>query len=627
MRHGFIKVACATPSVKVADCKFNTDRIISLIENAKEEGVHLLVLPELCVTGSTCQDLFRSQTLLESAKDCISEIALAVPRNMIAVFGAPVSASGRLFSCAVVASDKKILGLIPKTFIPSNQSQFSKPLNSETTADFAGTSVPMGTNLTFTCEQMPSFCLACEVGEDYENALSPVEKLALSGATVIACPCAQSQYSGMGLKRLNTVKQKSERLVAGYVLANAGFGESTTDYVFTASNIISENGRVLTRQRMKEDRLLVSELDLQLLEHDRFSNLAFKNNYETNNNTIFFSIEMGETSLTRKIDCSPFIPEEIEKQNHRAEEILNLQSLGLEKRILHTNAKTAIIGISGGLDSTLALLATVKAFDRLNMDRSDIICVTMPCFGTTSRTKTNAQILVEELRCTLKTINIANAVSAHFEDIEQDPENYDAAFENSQARERTQVLMDMANQKNGLVVGTGDLSELALGWATYNGDHMSNYAVNSDIPKTLVQNIVRYVADTSDNEVLKNTLYSILETPISPELVPGKQETENIVGPYELHDFFLYYTLRYGFQGSKIYRLAKYAFDGVYDEQTILKWLKTFIRRFFSQQFKRSCMPDGPKVLSIGLSPRGEWAMASDACASQWLEELESSLS
>lgn len=631
MRHGFIKVAAATPQVRVADCEYNSTKILALIASAMEEGVHLLVLPELCVTAYTCGDLFLQQTLIESAREWTLRIAAEVPRNMVVVFGAPIEFRGKIHNCAIVASNGKILGVVPKINIPNYQEfyeirWFAPALPHEEMVDFGDYQVPMGKKLIFTCNQLPDFRLACEVCEDLWVPNPPSVNHTINGATVIANLSASDEYAGKCDYRQRLVEGQSARLVCGYIYADAGLGESTTDLVFTGNDIICEDGQCVAHHSMCEDKLLVTELDVQRLAHER----RMKNTFVTTNDKeyryIGFDIEMGETMLTRTYERLPFIPSDPEERFARAEEVLRLQSLGLVSRMTHIRSKVAVIGISGGLDSTLALLVTARAFDRMKYSRNDIICVTMPCFGTSDRTKNNAVDLVRELGASLMTVDIKESVLKHFEDIGQDPDTFDVTYENSQARERTQVLMDLANKLNAIVIGTGDLSELALGWATYNGDHMSNYGVNAGVPKTLVRALVEHEANCSDNENLRDILMSIIDTPISPELVPGKQETEDLVGPYELHDFFIYHTLRWGCSPSKVYRLAKYVFENRYSDQVIAKWLETFYSRFFAQQFKRSCLPDGPKVGSVSLSPRGDWRMPSDATVKEWKRELRAEL-
>lgn len=631
MRHGFIKVAAATPAIRVADCNYNADKILDLVKDAHEEGVHLLVLPELCVTGYTCQDLFFQQALLESAKDNSLRIASRVPRNMVVVFGAPVELRGKIHNCAIVASAGKVLGIVPKINIPNyqefyEQRWFTPALPNEELVEFGDQQVYLGGKLIFTCNQIPYFRLACEVCEDLWVPNPPSVNHAINGATVIANVSASDEYAGKSDYRANLVLGQSARLICGYIYSDAGTGESTTDVVYTGNNIICEDGQILASHKLNEDKLLITELDLERLEHERRIRNTFVTTNDKEYRYIGFDIEPGETALTRKVEKMPFVPEDPTTRDSRFEEVLTLQALGLRMRLLHTKCKTAVVGISGGLDSTLALLVTTKAFDMLELDRRNIICVTMPCFGTTERTKNNAMEMVELLGCRLLTVNITAAVRQHFADIGQDENKYDVTFENSQARERTQVLMDIANKYNGMVIGTGDLSELALGWATYNGDHMSMYGVNAGVPKTLVRNLVGYYSRTSADAELSAVLESVLATPISPELVPGKQETEDLVGPYELHDFFIYHVLRWGCSPSKVFRLAKYAFQNEYSDDVILKWLRTFYRRFFTQQFKRSCLPDGPKVGSVALSPRGDWRMPSDACVKAWQDELENSL-
>ena len=631
MTHGFIKVATATPSIKVADCRHNADKILSLVRRAHEEGVHLLVLPELCITGYTCQDLFLQQALLESAQENAIKVASKVPRNMVVVFGAPVELRGKLHNCAIVASAGKVLGIVPKINIPNyleyyEQRWFSPALPNEEIVEFGDQSVVMGGKLIFTCNQLPYFRLACEVCEDLWVPNPPSVNHAINGATVIANVSASDEFVGKAAYRYNLIESQSARLICAYVYADAGEGESTTDLVFSGNNQICEDGKTLASTKMETDELLITEIDLEHLEHDRRLRNTFVTTNDKEYRYIGFDIEPGETAISRKVESMPFVPEDGKQRNARSEEILNLQCMGLKQRLRHIGCRTALIGISGGLDSTLALLVTVRAFDSLGLDRKGIVCVTMPCFGTTERTKTNAMSMVERLGCTLEIVDIKKAVMQHFDDIGQDPEQYDVTYENSQARERTQILMDIANKMNGIVVGTGDLSELALGWATYNGDHMSMYGVNAGVPKTLVRHLVGYVAKTTDDPELSEILLSVMATPISPELVPGKQETEDLVGPYELHDFFLYHVIRWGSSPSKVLRLAHQAFGDRYDMQTIVKWLRTFYRRFFTQQFKRSCLPDGPKIGSVSLSPRGDWRMPSDACVKVWQTELESSL-
>lgn len=605
MRHGFIKVASATPTLKTADCSFNASAIIRLIQEAHEQGVHLLVLPQMCVTGATCGDLIYQQSLLDCAQTCAAGIVASVPRNMVVVFGSPVRHMGKVYNCAVVASASKVLGLVPR-----------EEVSCET--DFAEQRVVMDRNLIFTCNQLPSFRLACTLEKDISSPKITAVSHTLNGATVIATLSSVPETSGTGDYRKELYQSLSRSLACAFVYAGAGKGESTTDHVFTGPDMVCENGKTLAHQSLRPDRLLVTELDVQSLEFARSVRKSFHPEDGQFYRTRDFDIEMGETSLTRKYERFPFLKTD-------CEEVLRLQALGLEGRLEHINCRRVILGISGGLDSTLALLVAVRAFDNLGYDRSGITCVTMPCFGTTDRTRNNAEELVRELGASFMTVDIKAAVSQHFEDIGQDCNKYDAAYENAQARERTQVLMDLANRTGGLVVGTGDLSELALGWATFNGDHMSNYGVNASVPKTLVRALVEYEASRTGSVKLAQVLASIVDTPISPELVPGKQQTEDLVGPYELHDFFLYRMMKDGCSASKILRLARYVFDD-YDTDTIAKWLRTFCTRFFSQQFKRNCMPDGPDATGMSLSPRGGWEMPSDASSVVWKRELEEEL-
>lgn len=631
MRHGFIKVAAATPVVKVADCQFNSDNIIELIKDASLEGVHLLVLPELCVTAYTCGDLFFQQNLLDSARDCILRISTEVPKNMVVVFGAPVELRGKIHNCAIVASAGKILGVVPKLNIPNygefyEQRWFTPGLANEEFLELGDQKVVMSGKLIFTCNQLSSFRLACEVCEDLWVPNSPSVNHTINGATVIANVSASNQYYGKSTYRNKLVQGQSGKLVCGYVYADAGEGESSTDLVYTGQNMICENGVCLAQHSSHEGQLLISELDLQMLEDERRKHNTFVTTNDSSYRYIGFDIEPGETSLTRPIEKNPFVSENIKKMTAECHEIFKLQTLGLKRRLTHVNANSAVIGISGGLDSTLALLVTVNAFDMMGLDRENIICVTMPCFGTSDTTKNNAVAMVQNLGCRLIKIDITESVRQHFADIGQSENNYDTTFENAQARERTQVLMDLANKENAIVIGTGDLSELALGWATYNGDHMSMYGVNAGVPKTQVQAIVKIYAKECESDELREILYSVLETPISPELIPGGQETEDFVGPYALHDFFIYYVIKGACSPSKVYRLAKYAFGVEYSESEILKWLRVFYRRFFAQQYKRSCLPDGPKVGPVTLSPRGDWRMPSDASVHEWKYELENSL-
>ena len=618
MKHGFIKVAAATPSVRVSDCEYNTGKILLLIKRAAEKKVHLLVLPELCVTGYTCGDLFLQEELIENAEKSISVIAEHVPEDMVVVFGAPVRHKGKLHNCALVASAGKLLGITPKINIPNykefyEQRWFTPALKNEETVKIGKFTVVMNSKLIYTCRQMPSFRLACEVCEDLWVPNPPSVNHTINGATVIANLSASNEYADKSEYRYSLVTGQSARLACGYIYADAGEGESTTDLVYTGHDMICEAGVCLAHHSLKPDELLVTEIDLQKLEYERRMRNTFVTTNDKDYRFVDFDIRKTDTELTLNISPYPFLPHDSTLKSGYFEQILILQALGLKRRLEHVRAEKAIIGISGGLDSTLALIVTVKAFEMMKRPLSDILCITMPCFGTSDRTRSNAEKLADSLGCSFKTIDITDAVTAHFKDIDQDASKYDVTYENAQARERMQILMDLANKESGLVVGTGDLSELALGWTTFNGDHMSNYSVNCGVPKTLVHALVRYTGETTDDKALSDVLFSICDTPISPELIPGKQETESAIGPYILHDFFMYYFLRWGFSSEKILRLAVYVFKGVYSTDKIRETLNTFFRRFYSQQFKRNCIPDGPKVGLLSLSPRGDWRMPSDA--------------
>lgn len=637
MKHGFIKVAAATPEVKVADCIWNGEQTIKLIEEAEEQGVKVLVFPELGITGYTCGDLFLQDTLLDAAQKTMWKIVESTEGKDVFVFvGLPLQVRDKLYNVAAAIQNGELLGLIPKQYIP-NYSEFYEARHfhagpAETADIFVdGLLVPFGQNIIFTCEEL-GMTLAAEICEDLWTRIPPSNLHALAGANVIVNLSASNELVGKGTRRRNLVKGQSSQLLAAYIYACAGEGESTTDSVFAGHNMIAENGKILAEKRFATG-LCVSEIDVQKLRSERRRIGSFMTEEREDYTEIIFKYPtlasgVPETGLTRPVAKSPFVPADAARCRERAEEITMIQALGLKKRLQHTGCKSAVIGISGGLDSTLALLITCKAFDLSGIPRNGITSVTMPCFGTTDRTYNNALTLARELGTTVREVNIANSVRKHFEDIGQEETNHDVTYENSQARERTQVLMDIANQTNGMVIGTGDLSELALGWATYNGDHMSMYGVNADLPKTLVRYLVAFFAEEAETPTLATVLKDILDTPVSPELLPPtdgqiSQKTEDLVGPYELHDFFLYYMLRFGFAPKKIFRLAKHAFAGEYEDAVILKWLKNFYRRFFSQQFKRSCLPDGPKVGSVGVSPRGDLRMPSDACARLWLEEIE----
>lgn len=634
MKHGFIRMAAATPDVRVADPQFNRTEICALIREGIERKAKLMVFPELALTAYTCGDLFGQDALLAGAKRELKEILKETEgSDLLAFIGMPWERGGKLYNAAVAVQNGKILGIVPKRNLP-NYSEFYERRYFEpgneipVMVNWEGQHFPMGTNLLFACEEMPSFVAAAEICEDAWVPCPPSIRHAAAGATVIVNCSASDETTGKDAYRRSLMNGHSASLVCGYVYANAGEGESTQDLVFGGQNLISENGACLAESRRFVNDTIYADMDLERLISERRRLTTYPVCEDGGYMTVKFHIMEEEYKLERMIDPMPFVPKDEGQRNRRCEEILSIQAMGLKKRLSHTNCSNAVIGISGGLDSTLALLVTVRAFDMLGLPRNQIHAVTMPCFGTTDRTYQNACLMTEKLGAELTEIDIKEAVTIHFRDIGQDKDNHDVTFENSQARERTQILMDLANRVSGMVIGTGDMSELALGWATYNGDHMSMYGVNASVPKTLVRHLVRYYADTCGEDELKRVLLDVLDTPVSPELLPPKegeiaQKTEDLVGPYELHDFFLYHILRYGCRPSKVFRLAKAAFDGEYDSETILKWLKVFYRRFFSQQFKRSCLPDGPKVGSVAVSPRGDLRMPSDASSRLWLEELE----
>lgn len=635
MKDGFVKTAAVTPALRVADCDYNTDKIIECIKTASNSGAVVIAFPELSVTGYTCSDLFLQQTLLDAAECSIAKIIDNTKDiNAVSVVGVPVRNGSSLYNCAAVICKGELLGLVPKINIP-NYSEFYEcrhftPGKDTVILNFAGFETAILPKAVFRCESLPQLCLGVEICEDLWVTSPPSETLSTAGATVIVNPSASDETVGKREYRKSLVQLHSAKEIAAYIYADCGFGESTTDLVYSSHNIISENGTVLAESPRFSENIVYADIDVFKLESERRRMNTFTYDSSCDTEEIFFNLELSETKLSRSFDTNPFVPSDNNKIKERCNEILAIQATGLATRLKHTGICKAVIGLSGGLDSTLALIASVHAFDMLKLDRKNIITVTMPCFGTTKRTKSNAEKLSEAYGVTFIEVNITNAVNQHFADINQDPNKLDVTYENSQARERTQVLMDIANKNNALVIGTGDLSELALGWATYNGDHMSMYAVNSSIPKTLVRYITRFEADNHTG-ILSKVLFDILDTPVSPELLPPKngdiaQKTEEIVGPYELHDFFLYYFVRFGFKPSKILRIAKIAFKEQYDDKTIITWLKVFIRRFFSQQFKRSCLPDGPKVGSVTLSPRGDFRMPSDASVRLWLDELESAI-
>ena len=639
MKFGFITVAAAIPSVKVADTEYNIKQIEDFVAQAEGRGVEIIVFPELSVTGYSCQDLFLQQLLVEQAEVAVMQLLdFSRKLDIICIVGAPVNISGSLYNCAVVIQHGVILGIIPKTYVP-NYGEFyekrwftsSKDLK-PTDIRYAGNSVSItpGPTLFRTSDNA---LFGVEICEDVWAAEPCSNKLALAGADIIFNLSASDELIGKHIYLMNLLSQQSARTISGYVYSGCGFGESTQDVVYGGNALIYENGTLLSEsERFSfKPQMIVNQIDIEKLRVERQKNTTFVNCRDDSNAVIKQTavVQPKNFSLLREIDALPFVPDDNDME-HSCNEIFSIQVAGLAKRIMHTACKHLIVGISGGLDSTLALLVCVKTFDKLGMNRKGIVGVTMPGFGTTDRTYNNALSLMNSLGVTIREISIADSVKVHFNDIGHDISVHDVTYENSQARERTQILMDLSNQLKGMVVGTGDLSELALGWATYNGDHMSMYGVNAGIPKTLIKYLVRDVAYNAVDEKSRNTLLDIIDTPISPELIPAeedgtiKQKTEDLVGPYELHDFFLYYFLRFGFRPSKIYLLARKAFDAAdYEDDTIKHWIKVFFHRFFTQQFKRSCLPDGPKVGSVSLSPRGDWRMPSDASSVLWLKECE----
>ena len=634
MKDGFITVATATPQVAVADCEANAQAILACINEMAAAHAKVMVLPELCITGYTCSDLFWQTKLLDEAEAALSVIAEGSRQvDALIAVGMPLRVAGKLLNVAAILCRGKLLGFVPKVNLPAyNEFYETRHFMSGSadmgTVQFGGEEIPVGTNLLFSCENVVDLCVAAEICEDLWVPNPPSVQHALAGASVICNLSASDEMVGKGSYRRDLVAGQSARLVCAYLYATAGEGESTTDLVFGGQNLIAENGTVLAESATFENEINVATIDVQRLASERRRMSTFPAAESKEYREISFALVEEETKLARFFDADPFVPSNADQLSDRCEEILNIQALGMKKRLAHTHAKSAVVGISGGLDSTLALLVTARAFDMLGLPRKGIVAVTMPGFGTTDRTYNNAVAMIKSLGATFKEVPIAKAVMQHFADIDHDASIHDVTYENSQARERTQILMDIANQANGFVIGTGDLSELALGWATYNGDHMSMYAVNASVPKTLVRHLVRHYADTSADEVLAGVLYDVLDTPVSPELLPPEdgaisQKTEDLVGPYELHDFFLYQMLRMCFPPAKIYRVAKEAFAGRYSNETILKWLRTFYWRFFSQQFKRSCLPDGPNVGSVAVSPRGDLRMPSDACVSAWIKEVE----
>ena len=634
MKDRFIKVAAATPDIRVADAAYNARQICRMIDETEKEGAGVVVFPELCMTGYTCGDLFAQEILLKDAMEGLRQVAdYTKDKGGIYFVGLPLPVEGELYNAAAAINRGQVLGFTTKSFLPNygefyEMRQFCEGPKQARLIRFDGRDIPFGPQLLFAAKEMEELIISAEICEDVWCPVPPSIQAAREGAVLIVNCSASDETIGKASYRRSLIEGQSARLICGYIYANAGEGESTTDLVFGGHNLIAENGVLLAEGERFENGVVYTEVDIQRLLGERRKNTTFQMSRERRLMRIPFHITAKSVRLTRSFPSRPFVPGEEKERAKRCEEILHIQAMGLKKRLSHTGSKSVVVGISGGLDSTLALLVAAKAFDALSKDRSGIIAVTMPCFGTTDRTYQNACRMSVKLGASLREVPVAEAVAQHFRDIGHDIDRHDVTYENAQARERTQVLMDIANQTGGLVLGTGDMSELALGWATYNGDHMSMYGVNASVPKTLVRHLVHYYADTCEDGELKEVLYDVLDTPVSPELLPPKdgqiaQKTEDLVGPYELHDFYLYYMLRFGYRPSKIYRLALRAFDGEYDKETILKWLTTFYHRFFGQQFKRSCLPDGPKVGTVALSPRGDWRMPSDASAAAWLEDLK----
>lgn len=634
MKHGFIKTAAVSPVIKVADTEYNADRIIESVADAHKNGAKIIVLPELCLTGYTCHDLFLQDTLLQGAISGLIKILRETADIDALIFvGLPLEKDQKLYNVAAVLNKGQILAFIPKQNLPNyaefyEHRHFAAGNQKAETVLFQNKEIPFGTDILFSSDAILGLCVACEVCEDLWAPDPPNTRHALAGASIIVNLSASNETVGKEDYRRLLLKATSGRLLAGYIYASAGEGESTQDIVFGSHNMIAENGSLLAESERFTGETIYADLDIKRIRGERRRNTTFQTKGKESYLVIPFTIMNEETALKREFDRTPFVPADFYKKEQRCEDILKIQAFGLKKRLDHTQSKTAIIGLSGGLDSTLALLVTVRAFELSSMPKEQIIAVTMPCFGTTDRTYQNACRLAGILGTTLMEIDLKRSVLQHFKDIGHDENIHDVTYENGQARERTQVLMDLANKTGGMVIGTGDMSELALGWATYNGDHMSMYGVNCGVPKTLVRHLVRHFADTYGNKELTEILADVLDTPVSPELLPPSdgtisQITEDLVGPYELHDFFLYYMLRFGYEPDKIYRIAVQTFSGIYDQAELLKWLKVFYRRFFTQQFKRSCLPDGPKVGSVAVSPRGDLRMPSDACMTLWMEKLE----
>lgn len=638
---GYIRTACAVPVIKTGDCVANGEEIIGLCEAAWEKQTGIVVFPELCVTGYTCGDLFFQQTLKQAVAVAVDKIrAWSKNKPMLIVLGAPVSMGGGLYNAAVVICEGRILGIVPKTYVPNNQEYYEKrwfrsaaDLRIKTTP-FLGEDVPVGVDLLFRHADFEGVAVAVEICEDLWAPIPPSSYSAIAGATIILNPSASNEVIGKSEYRKALVRQQSARLNAGYLYCSSGYGESTTDVVFGGDALICEKGTLLSKSKRfaLESQLILADIDIEAIVRDRQIQTSFGDSaalLEGHDVIECTFTACDAPSVMRYVNPHPFVPADEERRKERCEEIFNIQTMALGSRVAHIGSPSMVVGISGGLDSTLALLVCINVCDRFNISRKNIHAVTMPGFGTTDRTYDNAVSLIRSLGATFHEISIKNATESHFKDIGHDINVHDVTYENAQARERTQILMDLANEVGGIVIGTGDLSELALGWATYNGDHMSMYGVNGGIPKTLVRYLVRHVADDSKDEKIRQILYDVLDTPVSPELLPpdeaGKiaQKTEDLVGPYELHDFFIYHVLRNGYGPEKIFFMAAQAFEGTYDKATLYKWLRNFYWRFFTQQFKRSCVPDGPKVGSVSLSPRGDWRMPSDAKVQIWLNALD----
>ncbi len=633
MQHGFIKVAAATPRIKVANPYFNAERALDVIRRGADKNAKIIVLPELSLTGATSNDLFLQDILRKESKNALEWLAQETAKVDALIFvGLPWKKGNKLYNVAAVLNQGKVLALIPQTYVPNfgdrdGQRYFAPAEDYLEYVTAFGYDIPFGNKILLQSDDLEEFTVGCEIGEDLFSIIPPAQNHVMAGATIIVNLSASGEMVAADEYRRTAVVTTSKRLSAGYVMSGAGEGESTQDLVFFGHKIIAENGNLLSEGFDFEEEIICQDIDVFRLMHERVRKNTFKNQ-DKNYIRVNFHVKTEECVLDRKFNNMPFIPQNEEERNIRLANIFRIQASGLKKRLAHTNCSHAIIGISGGLDSTLALLVTAKAFDMLGIPRNQIRSITMPCFGTTDRTYDNACKMALALGTVLEEVDIKESVSLHFRDIRHDKNNHNVTYENSQARERTQVLMDIANRENGMVIGTGDMSELALGWATYNGDHMSMYGVNGGVPKTLVRYLVKYYADTCREEELKAILLDVLDTPVSPELLPPvdgiiAQKTEDLVGPYELHDFFLYYMLRFGYEPAKIYRIAIESFAGQYEKGVIMKWLKTFCRRFFTQQFKRSCLPDGPKVGSVSVSPRGDLRMPSDAVADIWLKQLE----